>query len=149
MTFITIIYSTAPLTKIIICCAIRGSGITPAGVTPGVSKSNMGTIVSVYFFRAHVSSMAYQDNIARNKPLPPEYLGLKDARSQFSLRHFLRHKKVVRDYCVQDCIMTKELAENWIDTLYKQFKFLPRNYRQQKIYWLCLSQLPLKCLFAA
>jgi hypothetical protein len=24
--------------------------------------------------------------------------------------------------------MTKELAENWIDTLYKQFKFLPRNW---------------------
>jgi hypothetical protein len=24
--------------------------------------------------------------------------------------------------------MTKELAENWIDTFYKQFKFLPRNW---------------------
>jgi hypothetical protein len=71
--------------------------------------------------------VAYQYNIAKDKPLPSEYLGLKDARSQFSLRYFLRHKKIVRDYCVQDCIVTKELAENWISSCYLAEKVLLAN----------------------
>ena len=69
---------------------------------------------------------AYIENI--RKPLYPKYLEMKSARTDFSLNFYLRNKKRVRGYCIDDCILTKELAENWIDVFEMQFDFLPRNW---------------------
>ncbi len=69
---------------------------------------------------------AYSEHI--KKDLDPEYLQMKEKRKFFSLGYFSRHKKQIRDYCIKDCILTKELAENWISTFYKVFGFLPANW---------------------
>jgi hypothetical protein len=69
---------------------------------------------------------AYSENIG--KPLDPEYLKMKEKREDFSLTYYLRHKKQVRKYCIQDCVLTKELAEKWLDTFHKVFGFYPRNW---------------------
>jgi len=70
--------------------------------------------------------IAYQDYI--KKPLDPVYLETKEKRKSFDVRYFLRHKKEMRKYCIQDCILTKELAENFLDTFSKVFNFYPRNW---------------------
>lgn len=69
---------------------------------------------------------AYSENIA--KSLDPQYLSMKKKRDTFSLYYYSRHKNEVRDYCVSDCILTKELAENWIKTFYDTFGFYPVNW---------------------
>ena len=70
--------------------------------------------------------VAYTENI--KKPLPPEYAETKEKRAQFTLPYFLHNKKRLRQYCIDDCVLTKELAENWLDTFYKQFGFYVRNW---------------------
>lgn len=70
--------------------------------------------------------VAYVENI--KKPLDPKYLAVKSSRKAFSLNYYLRNKKRIREYCINDCILTKELAENWVDVFEKQFGFLPRNW---------------------
>lgn len=62
------------------------------------------------------------------KPLNTGYIETKRNRSKFTLRYFLRNKKLVKWYCITDCVLTKELSENWLDTFEKVFGFLPRNW---------------------
>lgn len=69
---------------------------------------------------------AYSENI--KKPLDPAYLAMKKKRSEFSKYYYSRHKNEVRKYCIQDCILTKELAENWISVFYQVFGFYPQNW---------------------
>lgn len=69
---------------------------------------------------------AYVDNIG--KPLDNGYLAMKDKRKDFSKRYFERHRKEVRRYCVNDCVMTKELGEHFVGTFWKQFGFAPRRW---------------------
>ena len=69
---------------------------------------------------------AYSEHI--RKPLDQEYLDTKDSRKKFSLRYFMRNKKKIRNYCLQDCIMTKELADYWLDTFYEVFDFYVANW---------------------
>jgi hypothetical protein len=69
---------------------------------------------------------AYLETI--KKPVTETYLSTKKKRQEFSLSYFLRHKKEIRDYCVQDCLLTKELAQNWVETFYKVFGFYSRNW---------------------
>jgi hypothetical protein len=69
---------------------------------------------------------AYEKNIG--KPLDPQYLAVKEERKNFSLRYFERNKKAIREYCINDCILTKELAENFVQTFLKQFGFVPRRW---------------------
>jgi hypothetical protein len=71
-------------------------------------------------------NVAYDEHI--KKPLDEAYLETKESRKNFSLRHYLRHKKEIRQYCITDCILTRELAENWLDTFYNAFGFYPANW---------------------
>lgn len=81
--------------------------------------------IAQYFDRKPLAE-AYSEIIG--KPLDPEYLKMKEKREGFSLSDYLRHKKQVRKYCIQDCNLTKELAEKWLDTFYGVFGFYPRNW---------------------
>lgn len=69
---------------------------------------------------------AYKDSIG--KALDTGYLEIKAIRQDFKLWRYLRNKKAIRRYCIEDCRMTKELADKWIDTFSRQFEFLPRNW---------------------
>lgn len=70
--------------------------------------------------------IAYSEHI--KKSLDRAYLETKKIRKKFSVRHYLRHKKEIRQYCITDCILTKELAENWLDTFHDAFGFYPANW---------------------
>ena len=54
---------------------------------------------------------AYQSNI---KPLDASYLEMKSKRESFSKEYYRVNRKSVRDYCIQDCKLTKELSDHWI-----------------------------------
>lgn len=69
---------------------------------------------------------AYTESI--KKPLDPAYLAMKEKRASFSRYYYSRHKNEVRKYCIEDCILTKELAENWVKTFYDVFGFYPANW---------------------
>ncbi len=69
---------------------------------------------------------AYSDHI--KKPLDQDYLETKKMRKSFSVRHYLRHKKQIRKYCITDCILTKELAEHWLDTFFEAYGFYSANW---------------------
>jgi len=69
---------------------------------------------------------AYSEHI--KKPLDQKYLDTKNNRKEFSLRYFGRNKKLIREYCLNDCILTGELAEYWLDTFHKTFGFYPANW---------------------
>ena len=78
------------------------------------------------FFDNKPLKIAYEENIG--KTLDDNYLQTKQNRESFSLRYFNRHKKEIRNYCHQDCVMTKELAEYWIELFDEVFGFLPRSW---------------------
>lgn len=69
---------------------------------------------------------AYSENF-KEKP-PSEYLRTKKLRKQFNLSYYKRHKRQIRDYCKTDCVLTKRLAEKWVDTFHSAFGFYPRNW---------------------
>jgi hypothetical protein len=69
---------------------------------------------------------AYAEHI--KKPLDQRYLDTKSNRKKFSLRYFMRNKKLIREYCLDDCRLTKELAEYWLDTFHDTFGFYPANW---------------------
>jgi len=81
--------------------------------------------IAQYFDRRPLAE-AYSKSIG--KTLDPEYLQMKEKREDFSLSYYLRHKKQMRRYCIADCILTKELAEKWLDTFHEVFLFYPRNW---------------------
>lgn len=81
--------------------------------------------IAQYFDRKPLAE-AYSKNIG--KTLDPEYLQMKEKREDFSLSYYLRHKKQMRRYCIADCILTKDLAEKWLDTFHEVFSFYPRNW---------------------
>lgn len=56
----------------------------------------------------------FTKNIIKKK-LNSTYLQTKEKREYFSLIYYQRHKKEIQKYCIQDCILTKELGENWIE----------------------------------
>lgn len=72
------------------------------------------------FYDRKSLDVAYQENIGK---LNKEYLEIKKKRKQFSIRLYNRNKKKIRNYCIQDCILTKELAENWIKLFHDAFGF--------------------------
>ncbi|MGI0094397.1 MAG: DNA polymerase [Nitrosotalea sp.] len=78
---------------------------------------------------------AYQKNIGK---LGQDYLDMKDKRSSFSFDYYRNHRKQIRDYCIQDCINTKKLAEHWIKLFHDAFRFyvsrwLSSGYLAEKI----------------
>ncbi len=68
---------------------------------------------------------AYQKNIGK---LPDDYLEMKKQRAEFSTRFYKRNKKKIQNYCVQDCIYTKQLAERWIKLFHDAFSFYPARW---------------------
>ncbi len=69
---------------------------------------------------------AYMEHI--KKPLDQDYLDMKKSRKKFSLRYFLRNKNQIRKYCLLDCILTKELADYWLDTFFNAYQFYTANW---------------------
>jgi hypothetical protein len=65
---------------------------------------------------------AYENNIGK---LDEEYLTIKSKRAQFPPWFYLHNKNKVRNYCIQDCKLTKELAEKWIQSFHDAFLFYP------------------------
>src|SRR3989344_3548436 len=68
---------------------------------------------------------AYQANIGN---VDSEYLQMKKQRSFFSERFYRRNTNLVREYCIKDCNLTKELAENWIKLFHNAFNFYPARW---------------------
>lgn len=69
---------------------------------------------------------SYKENI--KKELPSHYEQMKESRSDFTKDYYKRHKKQMRNYCIDDCKLTKELAEHWVNMFYKAFLFYPSHW---------------------
>lgn len=69
--------------------------------------------------------VAYQENIAK---LDSEYLEIKSKRAEFSPTFYRRNTRRVRNYCIQDCILTKQLSEKWIRLFQSAFEFYPARW---------------------
>jgi len=78
------------------------------------------------FYSESSLKQAYKNNI--KKPLPKHYEVMKESRSDFSKDYYNRHKRQMRTYCIDDCILTKELAEHWVDIFYEAFSFYPSHW---------------------
>jgi hypothetical protein len=85
--------------------------------------------VAQFFDRAPLAT-AYTDNHVHMgvQPLPAAYLEMKAKRAYFTLRYYRDHKKLVRNYCVQDCQYTKALADLWVDTFQATCGFYPSRW---------------------
>jgi len=68
---------------------------------------------------------AYKDSI--KKPLDESYLKIKKSRDIFTVYQYSRNKRQIRNHCIHDCILTKELSEYWISIFYDVFGFYPDN----------------------
>lgn len=78
---------------------------------------------------------AYEKCIGK---LDQEYLDMKPKRSNFSKEYYRKNRKEIRNYCITDCILTKELAEHWIALVHKAFglyvaRWLSSGYVAEKI----------------
>jgi len=69
---------------------------------------------------------AHQKNI--KKKLSKKYLGIKNKRNCFSKEYFRINRRQIREYCIQDCILTKELAENFINLFKNSWDFYPQRW---------------------
>ncbi|QLH08813.1 DNA polymerase [Candidatus Nitrosotenuis sp. DW1] len=76
------------------------------------------------FYHASLTD-AYQNNIGK---LDPEYLSMKEKRKQFSKWFYHNNRNKVREYCIQDCKFTKELAEHWVKLFHDAFSFYPSRW---------------------
>ena len=77
------------------------------------------------FYEKKSLSITYQENIGK---LEQEYLEFKNKRSEFTLHFYNHNKKKIRNYCIQDCILTKQLAEKWINLFCDAFSFYPAKW---------------------
>ena len=77
------------------------------------------------FYDKKSLSVSYQENIGK---LEEQYLEFKNKRSEFTLRFYNHNKKIIRNYCIQDCIYTKQLAEKWINLFHDAFSFYPAKW---------------------
>lgn len=86
--------------------------------------------VSLYDIAQYYDNVPLAKAYSRHikKPLDQEYFETKKIRKDFSLRHYFRHKKQIRRYCITDCILTKELTEYWLDTFFGAYGFYPANW---------------------
>jgi hypothetical protein len=53
---------------------------------------------------------------------------MKDKRSEFSPWYYNHNKKKIRNYCIEDCVLTKQLAEKWITLFHDAFSFYPAKW---------------------
>ncbi len=68
---------------------------------------------------------AYEQNIGS---LPDSYKEMKNKRGQLSKTFYRKNTNKVRQYCIQDCIFTKELSKYFIKLFYDMFAFYPRRW---------------------
>lgn len=68
---------------------------------------------------------AYQNNI---KQLDESYLDMKNKRKSFSKEYYRVNRKSVREYCIRDCKLTKELSDHWISLFQESFGFYPARW---------------------
>ena len=78
---------------------------------------------------------AYQENIGK---LPQNYLKMKSKRKEFSPRYYKKNRKDVRQYCIDDCKLTKKLSQHWIDIFGKAFgiytqRWISSGYLAEKV----------------
>jgi len=76
------------------------------------------------FYHTSLSD-AYEKNIGE---LSKEYLEIKSKRAEFSKWFYNHNKKKIRNYCVTDCVLTKELSEKWIKLFHSAFLFYPAKW---------------------
>jgi len=77
------------------------------------------------FYNKSSLSNAYEKNIDK---LDSKYLEMKNKRNEFSPREYNRNKNKIRNYCIQDCILTKQLSEKWINLFSDAFGFHPSKW---------------------
>lgn len=77
------------------------------------------------FFNRQSLQNAYQNNLGN---LSDDYLEIKSKRAEFSPTFYRRNTSRVRNYCIQDCILTKKLAEFWINLFHDAFSFYPAKW---------------------
>jgi len=68
---------------------------------------------------------AYEDNIVK---LDDKYLQMKSNLDRFSRWFYKNNRNKVRNYCIQDCKLTKQLAEKWIKLFHDAFEFYPARW---------------------
>ena len=78
---------------------------------------------------------AYTSNIGS---VPESYKKMKDERKIFSTSYYLHNRRKVRRYCIDDCILTKHLAQYWIEQFYNAFdfyltKWISSGYAAEKV----------------
>lgn len=69
--------------------------------------------------------VAYQKNIGK---IPQSYIDMKNKRDEFSATYYRRNTNKVRQYCIDDCIYAKELAQKWIELFYNAFGFYLKRW---------------------
>jgi len=77
------------------------------------------------FYNGKTLSDAYQENIEK---LDDEFLEIKKKRDSFPPSYYNHNKKKVRDYCIKDCKLTKQLSEKWIQLFHDAFEFYPLKW---------------------
>ena len=77
------------------------------------------------FYNNTSLAKAYQSNIGN---LESSYLEFKSKRKEFSPTFYRRNTSKVREYCISDCIYTKQLAEKWIQLFHNAFSFYPQRW---------------------
>ncbi|NMJ87181.1 MAG: hypothetical protein EX285_05005 [Thaumarchaeota archaeon] len=68
---------------------------------------------------------AYEEHIGK---IPDKQKGFKKKRILFSPRYYNRHKKLLREYSVNDCIYAKELMEKRDESFFKLLNFRIRKW---------------------
>ena len=77
------------------------------------------------FYNYKKLHQAYLDNIGN---LPENYLKYKSKRAQFSPNYYKDNRNKIRDYCINDCKLTKELSGHWIKLFNDAFGFYPSRW---------------------
>lgn len=76
------------------------------------------------FYKSSLA-VAYEKNIGE---IPNQYKSMKNKRTQFSKSFYRDNRKMVRDYCIQDCKYTKKLSEHFVRIFFDVFGFYPQRW---------------------
>lgn len=102
-------------------------------ITKGKNSASFYDIMQ--FYPEKKLAEAYQKHIGK---LDKKYLDMKSQRESFSKEYYRKNRKQIREYCIKDCILTKELSEHWIELFFEAFGFyasrwLSSGYLAEKI----------------